>query len=140
MSPGADDPSAVPNQSGTPNDSNRHQLTKDVSMGGHLVQRGDRYDAVVDEGIDPATGKDATGGIPPALHAAEPRRCSAIIGTSNSDLRSQRPEHRDVGRDHAIGAVAVSLDDHLQVLVAEEVGDLAEGDVGVDHQRRNRVT
>jgi len=27
-------------------------------MRGHLVQRGDRYDAVVDEGIDPATGKE----------------------------------------------------------------------------------
>ena len=140
MSPGADDASAVPNQPGTPHDTNRHQSTKDVSMRGHLVQRGDRYDAVVYEGIDPATGKDATGGIPPARHAAEPRRCSAIIGTSNSDPRGQRPEHRDVGRDHAIGAVAVSLDDHLQVLVAEQVGDLAEGDVGVDHQRRDRVT
>jgi len=27
-------------------------------MRGHLVQRGDRYDAVVYEGIDPATGKE----------------------------------------------------------------------------------
>lgn len=160
-------------------------------MRGHLVQRGDRYDAVVDEGIDPATGKERHRGYP-AEHdtprsgegARRPRQANArrrrpvagadhvqrlpqtsgiesmafalwtmwadrpcrrpalehVFGTSNSDLRSQRPEHRHVGRDHAIGAVAVSLDDHLQVLVAEQVGDLAEGDVGVDHQRRNRVT
>ena len=49
-------------------------------------------------------------------------------------LRSQRTEDRDVGRDHPVGAVAVALDDHLQVLVAEQVGDLAQGDVSVDHQ------
>jgi hypothetical protein len=35
--------------------------------------------------------------------------------------------------------VAVSLHDHLQILVAEQVGDLAERYVGVDHQRRNGV-
>ncbi len=119
-------------------------------MRGHLVQRGDRYDAVVDEGIDPATGKERHRWYPAGTtrRGAEkvldrPCRRPAlehVIGTSNSDLRSQRPEHRHVGRDHAIGAVAVSLDDHLQVLVAEQVGDLAEGDVGVDHQRRDRVT
>jgi hypothetical protein len=119
-------------------------------MRGHLVQRGDRYDAVVDEGIDPATGKErhrwwypAEHDTPRTMWADRPCRRPAlehVIGTSKSDLRSQRPEHRHVGRDHAIGAVAVSLDDHLQVLVAEQVGDLAEGDVGVDHQRRNRVT
>lgn len=118
-------------------------------MRGHLVQRGDRYYAVVFEGIDPATGKEPHRWYPAehdtqrTVWADRPCRRPAlehVIGTSDSDLRSQRPEHRHVGRDHAIGAVAVSLDDHLQVLVAEQVGDLAEGDVGVDHQRRNRVT
>ena len=56
--PGDDEPSAVPSQSGVPNDTNRHQSTEDGTMRGHLVQQGDRYYAVVYEGIDPATGKE----------------------------------------------------------------------------------
>ena len=38
--PGDDEPSAVPSQSGVPNDTNRHQSTEDGTMRGHLVQHG----------------------------------------------------------------------------------------------------
>ena len=44
------------------------------------------------------------------------------------------PSTEDVGRDHAVGAVAIALDHHLQVLVPAEVGDLTQRDVGVDRQ------
>ncbi len=48
--------------------------------------------------------------------------------------RGQRSQHGNVRLHYAVGAVAVALDHHLEVLVAEEVGDLAQGYVGVDHQ------
>ena len=61
-------------------------------MRGHLVQRGDRYDAVVDEGIDPATGKDATGGDP----AGTTRRgAEKVLGDHRHfELRSPRSATR----------------------------------------------
>lgn len=54
--------------------------------------------------------------------------------------RPQCPEYGDVGLHDTLSAMAVALHDHLEVLVAEEVGDLAEWDVGVDHQRRDGMT
>jgi hypothetical protein len=99
MSPGADDPSAVPNQPGTPNDTNRHQSTKDVIMRGHLVQRGDRYDAVVDEGIDPATGKEPHRWYP-AEHdtprSREGARRSSALRTQISAVSDPSTETWDV--------------------------------------------
>lgn len=69
-------------------------------------------------------------------HLGEPRRrsteCWLDGGTETRQSGRIRgtwgrepSQYCDVGLHHSLGAMAVALDDHLEVFVAEEVGDFA---------------
>ena len=65
-------------------------------MQGYVARKGDRYYAVIYEGIDPLTGGSAGGGIPPAPTKQRPRALA-------SDLADR---HR---REAAMSAAASQL-------------------------------